>query len=189
MSGERNFKVGRKKLTPQQNVAISALFDNGFSDKRAAMDAANYSKDSSPSTLFSKPAVKAEIQQRQKSLARRHNVEQDDIINELVKMTFYGLGDLIKVDPKTGEAELDFKKMTDNHRAGIKSFTTKVYMEGKGPGAKEIKETKIEFVSKLQAQEALSKHLGLFEKTDHGAKDLIDALMKAKKRVRIQIDG
>lgn len=179
-----------KKVTPQQEMAIRALFDNGFSNKRKALDEAGYSKTVKPNAVFENPKVKKEIELRQKTLARKHNIEQDHIIAELAKMTFYGLGDLIHVD-KDGEARLDFSKMTDNHRAGIKSFTSRVYMEGKGKHAREVKETKIEFVSKIQAQEALSKHLGLFDRGNDNAKDLIDALMAAKKRIRIgiQVDG
>lgn len=177
----------KKKITDQQEVAIRELFNNGFSDTRKALDAANYSKSVKPNKVFNKPEVKAEIELRQKALARKHDIKQDAIIEELAKMTFYGLGDLIDVD-KDGNAQLDFKRMTDNHRAGIKSFTQKVYTEGRDDDARQVKETKIEFVSKIAAQDALSKHLGLFNDKDDGSKDLIDALMKARKRIRIQID-
>ena len=178
--------MAKKKITPKEEIAIRELFNNGFSDKRGALDKANYSRSNSPHKVFGKPAVKAEIELRQKSLARKHNIEQDQIIAELAKMTFYGLGDLIRVDDD-GEAHLDFTKMTDNHRAGIKSFTTKIYMDGKGDDARKVKETKIEFVSKIAAQEALSKHLGLFEKGSEEVKGLIDALLAARKRIRIGI--
>ncbi len=179
--------MAKKKVTKKETMAIQALFDNGFSDKRAAMDKANYAKDTHPNKVFDRPSVKLEIAGRQKALARRHDINQDKIIEELIKVGFHGVGDLIQVD-KLGNATLDFTKLTDAHRAGIKSFTTKVYTDGKGPGAKEVKETKIEFISKLTALEAISKHLGLFEKDDSGSKDLIDALLRARKRIRIQID-
>lgn len=176
----------RRKLTDKETIAVQEYFDNGL-NKRKAMDKAGYSKETAPNKVFNTPAVKAEMALHQKSLARKHDIKQDDIIAELAKMTFYGVGDLIEVD-SNGDASLDFTKLTDNHRAGIKSFTSKTYKEGKGKDARDVKETKIEFVSKIAAQEALSKHMGFHDKGDEGAKDLIDALVAAKKRIRIQID-
>lgn len=175
----------KKKISDREDVAISALFDNGFSDKRAALDKAKYSRSNSPHKVFDKPAVKAEIALRQQSLARKHNINQDKIIEELIKIGFNGPGDLVNVD-KDGGATLDFNKLTDAHRAGIKSFTTKVYQDGKGPGARTVKETKVEFVSKLAALDSLSKHLGLFDKDGGEANDLIAALVAARKRIKIR---
>lgn len=186
MSGENNFKMPKKKVTDQQQVAIRELFDNGFSSKRDALDAGGYSKETRVGKVFDKPEVKAEIALQQKALARKHDIQQDAIVAELAKMLFYGVGDLIKVDAY-GEASLDFTKLTANHRAGIKSFTQKIYTERKGDDSEPVKETKIEFVSKIAAQDALSKHLGFFEKDNEGAKDLIKALLAGRKRVRIAV--
>jgi len=182
--------MGRKKISDREEIAIRELFDNKFTSKRKALDAAGYSKENSVGKVFNKPTVKAEIEIRQKNLARKHNINQDQIVDELVKIGFSGVGDLIEVN-KNGDATLDFKKLTPAHRAGIKSFTTKVYTDGKGQDAREVKETKVEFISKLSALDYLSKHLGLFEKDNDDAKGLIEALVSARKRVRIgiQIDG
>lgn len=172
----------RKKnnLNPMQTNAVNALFENGFKSQKAALREAKYNEGTSTTSVFGNPKVKAEIEQRRQALARKHDVKQDQIIAELKKIGFTGVGDLIKVDDE-GKVSLDFTKLTDAHRAAIEQIEVT-----ENPITGEVK-TKVKFISKLGALNDLSRHLDLFNQ-DKGTSDLLDAIARGRKRVRIQID-
>lgn len=166
-----------RKPTVMQQRAIDALFDGKTKTKKEALEKAGYDPETRVGSVFDSPIVKKEIENKRSDLARKHGVNQDYIVGKLKKICDADIGDLIVVD-KDGSAELDYRKLTPAHRAAIESVQiTEDPISGK-------RTTKLNFTKKLAALNDLQRYLSLFEESD-GDGDLINALMRGRKRVRM----
>lgn len=181
-----------KGISPQQLLAVDHYFACGF-NKREALLRAGYSEktaEGNPHSVFNHPFVVAEVERRQKELAKKNNVTAERIVQEFAKIGFSNLGDLVEVNPD-GSAYLDMRKITPEQRAALSEFTVDEYEEGRGEGAVAVKKFKIKFHDKKGALDSLARHLGMFnDKVEvSGELSIVERLQRGRDRVRLQGQG
>lgn len=125
---------------------------------------AGFSKNGASSTAFNllaKPAVKDEIEQRQKALAEKYGVTVERIIAELEKIGFSNLKNYSRL---VGDARvIDMSATTDDELAALSEMTIEEFTEGRGKDAREVRKVKIKLHDKKGALVDLGKHLGMFK--------------------------
>ena len=100
-----------------------------------------------------KPEIKNAIDKAIAERSRRTGITQDRVLQEIAKVAFLNLADLINLDD--GSIKADAKR---DDTACIASFKNKIISSGKS----DIKETEVRLYDKLKALELLGKHLGMF---------------------------
>lgn len=152
-------------LSPQEVRLINAYL-KGFTKTAAAKEAGyppsvyktNYVQ------LFRKPAVAQEIDVRKREMAKRNELTEDWIIEQLMKAAGATVGDMVVLD-KDGSPRLDFKKLSPELRSFMKSFESKEIKDGRGDGARNVLHTKVSGPDQLRAIEMLMKILGMGKET------------------------
>ena len=112
-----------------------------------------------PDFIFSRPDVKAFINEQQKEILAKVGVTKEWMTLQLVAVAQTGavLAKFIKVDPKSGVVDWDFRCATEGELALIDSLTVDTTY---GLGGKKVK-CKVTMPSRLAALEALCKIYGL----------------------------
>lgn len=121
----------------------------GYSEKTADQIAYN---------LLQEPEVSEYIQKLREEYASKNGINKESILNEYRKIAFSDVRKILTVDGGMRDID-DIDDDTAGAIAGIESFD-EVTREGEKLGTNR----KIKLHDKLRALEALSKHLGLFEK-------------------------
>lgn len=118
---------------------------------------AGYSPDTAQqigSENLSKPVISAAISKAMAERSRRTGVNADRVVQELAKVAFLNITDV--VDPKTVTIRAD---ASDEDRAAIQSIKVKKSYSETG----ESEEREIKAADKLRALEMLGRHLGMFK--------------------------
>lgn len=149
-----------------------AMIEAGYASTTAA---------SKHSDIFGDPEVVAEIERRQKISAARTDITLDWVNNKLKEVAEANLGDMVTIH-EDGTVDFDYTKMTPAIKQALNQFTTETYMEGRGPGAKEVKRIKVGTLDKLRALELLVRFNGLSkEKTVIEVEgDLVERLQRGR---------
>lgn len=123
---------------------------------RAAI-AAGYSKRTASQAgweVLRNPKVAAEIGQRQKRLAERHQVSAENVVSELSKLAFSNLADFYTTGAD-GRLQVDIAALADPAKAAALSQIEITEVEGK-------QAIKFKLADKRAALGDLGRHLGLF---------------------------
>jgi phage terminase small subunit len=84
------------------------------------------------------------------------------VMLELSRIGFANMEDFTKLDEQ-GHRVLDFREVTREQMAAVKSLTVETYMEGRGENARRVKRVKLEFHDKRNALRAIGAELGMFK--------------------------
>ena len=145
------------KLTDKQRLfCLEYLIDKNGT--RAAI-AAGYSENSASETAYEnlrKPQIQAFIQEKIDSAANKLEITAERVLREYAKIAFASMADFLD---NWGELK-PFNELTDEQKASISQSDYEVIT---GEGFSNTK-NKIKLHDKQRALEALSKHLGLFER-------------------------
>jgi len=157
--GERTAKSGQKLTLLQQRFCAEYVKDMngtqaatraGYAPKNAAITAAKLLKSSK---------IQAALADFRRELAADLKITPERVLREWAEIGFGNVADFID-----DEGRVDLSKPTRAQKGTISEITTETYMEGHGEEAETVKRVKLKFHSKTQALDALSKHLGLFER-------------------------
>lgn len=135
--------------------------------------------------LFRKKAVVDEIERRYAENRERFDISEDKIMQELAKIGFSNLGNLVLVDDN-GNGRIDLTKMTRAQRAALAQFKTKTRQEKYYDDEKQewstrpVTEVEFKFHDKRQALVDMGKHIGMFvEKVQVDATEDVIALLNS----------
>lgn len=127
---------------------------------------------------LTKPAIRAAVDAALSARSQRVEVKADDVLRELMRV---GLMDPIGAFDENG-ALLPLHRMPEEARRAISGFDLEELWEGRGDEREQIGTVrKVRFWPKVQALEALGKHLKLFtEVKEHRFAELTDEQLEAK---------
>lgn len=183
--------MSRKKapsgLTAKQEAFAQHYAIHG--DTLAAYKAAGYSwQNMKPAVMsvegnkvLNTPKVSlrvAELQRRVKERAeKRFDITAGRILQELAAIAFVNFMDFVEVNPTSGEAKVDLRKIDRMQGAAIGTYKVKTYPEKGMDGEFEtVKEVEFKLLDKRAALVDLGKHVGMFkEKVQHEHKFVDDA--------------
>lgn len=155
---EKNKEIERRKAIAYHYVMngdkIAAMVDNGYSESYAK--ARGY-------TIFAREDMKAFIEEFRAEVRERHLVTADRVVNEMAKLAFVDVTDIVKVVKKTRE--------TDDYRPveymAVEIKPTEEWTPEQRAAIKSIKYTNngisVEFYSKDAALTKLGETLGIFK--------------------------
>ena len=133
---------------------IKAMVDNGYSESYAK--ARGY-------TIFAREDMRAFIEEYRAEVRERHLVSADRLINEMAKLAFVDVTDIVKVVKK--QRELD--DYTVHEYLDVEIKPTEEWTPEQKSAVKSIKYTKhgisVEFYSKDAALTKLGETLGIFK--------------------------
>jgi len=178
-------KKARTHLNEQERVAIDRYFSNGFNKTEAITFAGYKSGNAYISRWYARDTIATEIERRMRAMTKKSKVTAEMVIEEVRKVAFANLGDLITVQ-EDGSALIEFSTLTADQRASISEFQTETYNEGRGDDAVPVKKQRVKFHSKLDALEKLGKYFKIFnEKIEvTGTISLEDRIMRGRDRAR-----
>ena len=141
-----------KILTPKQ----AAFVDEYLIDLNATAAAkrAGYKDPNIGRQLITKNNVAEAIRERKQDLALRNQIEQDQIIQELVKLAFSNMTDFVSWGPD-GVILKNSDEFNANQAACVSEITETVSKHGKT--------VRIKLHSKEKALELLGRHLGIWD--------------------------
>lgn len=122
----------------------------GYSAKTAAAAA---------SRLLTDVKIQEALTGFQRELAASLRITPEKVLGEWAEIAFGNVDDFID---RAGR--IDLNKPSRAQMGTISEIQTETYSEGHGENAEPVKRVKLKFHSKVQALDALSKHLGLFER-------------------------
>lgn len=118
-------------------------------------------------TMYTRPHVKAYVQDENRALLEKYEVRADTITKELAKIGFGTIASFIEKNG-AGESVLNIDNATELELAMVREATVETYMDGKGEDARPVKSIKIKLMPKIQALELLGKKLKMFtDKVEH----------------------
>jgi phage terminase small subunit len=180
-------KNSKRGLTDQEKVMISAYFENGFEMKNAMLQAgyAESTSDKLSTKIFGRAHVQAEMARRRKRMAKKAELSQDMLIQQLMRRMFSGdtLAKYKKVQPD-GSLAWDFTGATAEELALLTELGVDFYTEGRGEGAVVVKKFRVKEPDVQQAIMALARHLGMFNDSLEVKGSIIERLQAGRARVR-----
>ena len=196
-------KAGRKReaigAQLKQSLFMTVEYYMRGMTKQQAMVKAGYSESYASQRaylVFGREDVQRAIEQRRYAMKTRQNGIVDRIQDELAKIAFFNIGQVISVTDD-GEFIYDFSTATMDEFAAIGECTVEYYTEGKGDDAKEVKRIKVKPYDKKAALDSLARINGMFN--DNASANNTDGmsieerLQKGRERVRLNspktIDG
>lgn len=157
-------------------------------NKKDSMLGAGFSENTAQtrhSTYFGDPEVIAEISRRQSIAAARTDISLESLNKQLMEIASASLGDLISIDPISGEMSLDYSKLTPELKRSMSNLTVDEVKEGRGSDAKMVKRIRIGVLDRIRAIELLIRHNGLSKEkivVNHEG-DLVERLRRGRDRV------
>lgn len=147
------------KLTARQEKFVKAYVAYGNATK-AGLEA-GYGQKSAHVTankMLKNPKIIAAIEQERKPIFNRYEVTAERIVQELARVGFTSMGDLMEVDAN-GNPDLKLKDLTDEQKTAISEFQTETYAKGDDASVTKVK---VKLHDKLKALEMLGRQLGMF---------------------------
>jgi phage terminase small subunit len=150
-----------QKLTAKQ-AAFCAEYIKDFNASAAAARA-GYGKATAKkaaSAILSMPRIMEEVDRLVRERSQRTMIEADRVLDELARIAFFDLGELIRVNEE-GEPELTLENASPETWRAISDATRTVVRRGRGANTVETVNVKLKVHDKLRALELLMKHLGM----------------------------
>jgi len=148
------------KLTPKQEKFCEYYIEYDNATKAAI--AAGYSQKTAYSIgdeNLKKPEIKEYLKKRREILAAKIEVTQQMVLEELAKIGFSNIQDLME----EGFAFRDIIELEKNQAAAIESVKVKTTTRTFDGNSETTKEVTLKKFDKVKALEQLGKHLGFFE--------------------------
>lgn len=181
-------------LNPQQARAVEEFFKNNGKQEEALL-AAGYSPKTAkhcPHSVFSHPAVRAEIERRRRLAMEKAEITEEWVLRKLAKLANAPeiLAKFRKVS-KDGMLYYDFRGATEAEIAVITELSIDTYMDGKGDDAREVKKMKVGITDPKAALDSIARILGLNkDKVSHDVEiNLVERLHAGRKRLRLEHQG
>lgn len=174
----------RLKLSPRHREVVNYYFGVSNFSKTDAIRRAGYAHPNKNCGIFSLPAVKAEIERRERVVRERYNVTYDRVVDELARIAFSSPLDFMEPD-EDGGMTVDLTKADADMLRAIGEFQIETYIEGRGEDAQRVKRVKLKPWNKQAALEALMRHAGLSKEKSplEVMGDLAARILAARKRV------
>lgn len=175
-------------------VAADAFAANGFLSKRAAMKKAGYVSNNTAS-VFNRPEVVEYVNALREAHRAKHEITRERILEELGTMAFTDFGDLIDVDPDTGDVTIDWTNLTPDQRKAMASLeidSTETVTGDDGNGGNTVYRAKIKpkFYDKMAAISHICRILGLYnDRVEVTGADLVAELQAGRERARMRNAG
>jgi phage terminase small subunit len=148
-------------------------------------DSSQAAAESSWSALLRNPKFSARLAELAEAAAQVAVMTANEVLQELSKVGRANMLDYMSVGAG-GDPVLDFSKLTRDQAAALAEVTVEDFMDGRGEGARAVREVKFKLASKLLALELLGKHHKLYtDRVEHeyGGAGLADRLAAALARV------
>ena len=151
-----------------QAAAIRA----GYSKKTAARQAYDI--------LNKDDEAKARLQELIEARNDRTKISQDDVVHELAKIAFGGLGRFIK-RTAAGDPFIDISDVEDADLNLLSEVTIEDFTDGRGEDARDVRKIKIKTLDRLSALDKLARHLGVYADSEKrlGGKGSVGDLLAA----------
>ena len=151
------------KLSARHHRVLDEYFVNGRNQTQALI-AQGYKESSARMNayqFFKNRAIQTEIQKREREMQERYDISREWIIERLARIADSGkiLSRFRRVDAQ-GHIYWDFRGATREDLEVIADLQVEEYKDGRGPGAADVKKTKITVNSPLQALEGLARIMG-----------------------------
>lgn len=174
------FKRRNIKINPRQMQVVDEYFSNGFK-KQDALDAVGFHGNGGSDRFFKRSYIIAEIEKRQAKLRKKYELDEDWIIQRIMKLADANVGEILI---KLQDYDYDLSVLDQDELFAISEFTEEVYTEGRGHSAQEVKKVKFKTESKMTALITLCRKMGLF--TDHlkvsGEVSIVERLQAGRNR-------
>lgn len=180
-SGKNRVVKSKRAISDRHLVLVDCYFAANFNMAEAMRQAGYESGAGYQHRLFNHPDVVAEIERRRQHVARRWELDEDFVIQRLMRLADMNLG---AVAQKLKENNYDLMSLTPDERYAIAEIIT----ETKTVRGEERTTTKVKMEPKTASLGLLGKKLNMFtEKVEHvGLTDLVDALHAGRARVAAQ---
>ena len=125
-------------------------------------------------------------QVRRAAMRRLVEMSAAQVLGELSTVARANMLDYMTIDKRTGDAVVDFSKLTREQAAAIAEITVDEAGGGGGDGVRErVKRTRLKLWDKLKGLELVGKHLKLFtEKIElSGDEELLERLAAGRRRL------
>ena len=97
-------KARKQRLTERQRLMVEYYFTDARFVKFDACRMAGYAHSKQAAMAeFDKPQVIAEVKRRADQAEKRYEVTYDRLVDELAKLAFFNVSDVMEFDPETGE--------------------------------------------------------------------------------------
>lgn len=113
------------------------------------------------SELLRNRKVFAAVQEAQNARAKRTEITQDRVLQELALIGFANMQDYMRSGPD-GDPYLDFSNLTREQAAALVEVTVEDFKDGRGDDARDVRRVKFKLADKRAALVDIGKHLGMF---------------------------
>lgn len=134
--------------------------------------------------LMARPDVRAAIEAGQRRLAQRFELSASRILAEYARIGFASMADYVEVRPD-GTARIDLSKAPRERLAALREIVIEEYCDRPPEDPGRVKSGRLTLAPKLQALDALARHLGMLDQPDPLAN--IDDDFRAA-RLRVEAD-
>ena len=152
----QNKTPAKRQLTQQQSDLVRFYFTDAKMNRRQALIMAGYSPKNYKA--FETPAVVKEMERWRKEIVKVDHQVYENVIEELQRVAFFNLAEVLDFDEDTGEYTGDIVLNKDNLRA--LSAVGEVQIDTKYVGGQKVTTVKVKPWNKLTALEQLIKHSG-----------------------------
>ena len=145
-----------KRLNERQRLMVQYFFAEADFVKTKAAKMVGIKDKSAALREFRKPQVVAEVKRRQALAEKRYEVTYDRLIEELSKLAFFNISDVMQFDRETGEfTGIDLNEATIDALAALGEIKIEPSLDGAKP------RVTIKPYDKMKAITELLKHAGL----------------------------
>jgi DNA-binding ferritin-like protein (Dps family) len=136
--------------------------------------------------IFEHERIIHEMDVRAAKLEKKFDLSQEKIVQELAKIGFANIGDVITIS-EDGEPVYDFSKATPEFFAALQGLDIEEYMDGKDATARQVKRFKLKLADKRQSLVDIARILG-YDKLNVNInidEQIIDRLRRGRERARL----
>ena len=142
--------------------------------------------------IWARSDIQTEVARVQRAMRAKFEIDEEWVLQQYAKIAgMADLSELLEVD-RDGNLTVDMTRLTPEMRTALHfevAMEPAVNAEGRKTGEM-VQKVKVKQYSKLDALNALSRHMGLFnDRVEIGAaEDLIETLQAGRKRIAHRID-
>ncbi len=111
--------------------------------------------------VFGRVDVQREIERRRQGIRTRTHAMADRIKEELARIAFFNIGTILEIT-SDGDIVYDFEHASMEELAAIGEVTVEEFVEGRGPGARDVRRVRVKPHDKKAALDSLARIYGMF---------------------------
>ena len=185
----------RRGLTDRQRSLVKFYWTSAAFNQRAAAVMAGYPKSALLNIYqeFRKPAVVAEMKRRAARAERKFEVTYEKLIEELAKVAFFNMSDVMEFDEETGQftaISLDAASVDTLAALGEVKIDTVIETDKDTGDKYPIQRISVKPYNKLDAIDKLMRHAGMSKEVvkHHHEHSLADRLRSGRTRMNKQLE-